>query len=112
MTPAPLLVRADTGPEIGIGHAMRCLAVAQAWRGRGAPCVLWAHAEALSGFATRLRDEGIETVHLEAARGSLDDARRVAEVAVARGAAWTLVDGYRFDAPYQEILAGAGPRSA
>lgn len=112
MTQAPLLVRADTGPEIGMGHAMRCLAVAQAWRGRGAPCVLWAHAEALSGFGTRLRDEGIETLHLEAARGSLDDARRVAEIAVARGAAWTLVDGYRFDAPYQEILAGAGPRVA
>jgi UDP-2,4-diacetamido-2,4,6-trideoxy-beta-L-altropyranose hydrolase len=112
VTQAPLLVRADTGPEIGMGHAMRCLAVAQAWRGRGAPCVLWAHADTLSGFATRLRDEGIETVHLEAERGSLDDARRVAEVAVARRAAWTLVDGYRFDAPYQEVLAGAGSRVA
>jgi UDP-2,4-diacetamido-2,4,6-trideoxy-beta-L-altropyranose hydrolase len=110
-SPPLLLVRADGGPEIGIGHAMRCLGVAQAWRGKNAPCA-WARVEAPSGLETRLREEGIESVSLAAARGSLEDARELAELARARGAAWTLVDGYRFDLAYQEVLAGAGLRVA
>jgi UDP-2,4-diacetamido-2,4,6-trideoxy-beta-L-altropyranose hydrolase len=110
-SPPLLLVRADGGPEIGIGHVMRCLGVAQAWRGKNAPCA-WARAEAPSSLEARLIEEGIESVSLAAARGSLEDARELAELARARGAAWTLVDGYRFDLAYQEVLAGAGLRVA
>ena len=106
-----LLIRADGDPEIGIGHAMRCLAVAQAWRRKDAPCA-WGLVEAPSGLEARLREEGIETISLEAARGSLEDARGLAKLARARGAAWTLVDGYRFGLAYQEVLAGSGFRVA
>jgi len=35
------LVRADGGPGIGMGHVMRSLAIAQAWRRHRAPCA-WA----------------------------------------------------------------------
>jgi UDP-2,4-diacetamido-2,4,6-trideoxy-beta-L-altropyranose hydrolase len=108
---ASLVVRADAGPQIGMGHAMRCLAIAQAWQRSGASCV-WATAEPFPGLEARLRDESIDIVHIDARRGSLDDARHVVKLAAAQGGAWTLVDGYRFGAAYQEVLADAGGRAA
>ena len=108
---APLVVRADGGPGIGMGHVMRSLAIAQAWRGRSAPCT-WVLVDPPPGFEDRLREEGIEPVRMDAARGSSDDARELAGLARARGAAWTVVDGYRFGGAYQEALAGAGVRAA
>src|SRR3989442_1358618 len=35
-----LLIRADANVEIGTGHVMRCLALAQAWQDRGADVVV------------------------------------------------------------------------
>ena len=31
-TPGPLILRADATPQMGSGHVMRCLALAEAWR--------------------------------------------------------------------------------
>jgi UDP-2,4-diacetamido-2,4,6-trideoxy-beta-L-altropyranose hydrolase len=89
-----------------MGHAMRCLAVAQAWRRGGAPC-LWAGVQTPDELAGRLRDDGIETVSIDAAPGSVEDARALAEVASRSRAGWALVDGYRFEAAYQDVLAEA-----
>jgi UDP-2,4-diacetamido-2,4,6-trideoxy-beta-L-altropyranose hydrolase len=94
-----------------MGHVMRSLAIAQAWRRRSAPCA-WVLVDPPPAFEERLREEGIEAVRVDAQRGSRDDARLLAELALARGAAWTVVDGYRFDGAYQEALAQAGVRAA
>jgi spore coat polysaccharide biosynthesis predicted glycosyltransferase SpsG len=94
-----------------MGHVMRSLAIAQAWCRRRAPCA-WVLVDPPAGFEDRLREEGIEAVRMDAARGSADDARRLADLARARGAAWTIVDGYGFGGAYQEALAEAGVRAA
>jgi UDP-2,4-diacetamido-2,4,6-trideoxy-beta-L-altropyranose hydrolase len=107
-----LLIRADAGPAIGLGHAMRCLAIAQAWGRSGAPR-LWAHVDPLPpALAERLREEGVALVALDSPRGSAEEAARLAALATERGASWMLVDGYRFEAPYASVLADSTSRVA
>ncbi len=98
-----ILVRVDAGPVPGLGHAMRCLALAQGWQDSGGSAA-FLMAETLPVMEACLRKEGIETIRLRAAVGSDEDAQRTSETATQLGAAWIVVDGYRFRAEYQHAL--------
>ncbi len=102
-----LVLRADGGPRIGLGHLMRCLALAQAWQeGGGRPLFVTAGEEA--GLEARLRAEGFGVTRVP---GGLDEGRDGAETAaLARraGARWVVVDGYGFRADYQRAVKAAG----
>jgi UDP-2,4-diacetamido-2,4,6-trideoxy-beta-L-altropyranose hydrolase len=104
-----LLIRADANVAIGTGHVMRCLALAQAWQDSGGTAV-FAMAEPLPSVRERLLSEGMDVVSVEALPGSREDAGYVVELANRRGAAWVVVDGYRFDSDYQRELKAAGLR--
>jgi UDP-2,4-diacetamido-2,4,6-trideoxy-beta-L-altropyranose hydrolase len=106
-----VVVRADAGPQIGTGHVMRCVALVEALRDRGASV------EFIScGVPDRVRRE-LESigVSVTAPPAAWPDARDVTTVAAAaqRGAAdvrWAIVDGYHFDATYVARLRAAGLR--
>jgi UDP-2,4-diacetamido-2,4,6-trideoxy-beta-L-altropyranose hydrolase len=102
-----LLVRCDAGVAIGTGHAMRCLALAQAWHDAGGQ-VVFAMAEATPALRERLLSEGFQIVSVEGKPGSREDARRVAELVRPSAANWVVVDGYHFAADYQRHLKDAG----
>lgn len=96
----PLLIRADGGGEMGTGHVMRCLALAQAWQDAGGS----AHflmSEPVPALEARLTDEGMAIGHLAARPGSPEDAAETCALARQLGAHWVVVDGYHFDAAYQ-----------
>lgn len=104
-----LLLRADAGDAMGMGHIMRCLALAQAWRAAGGACHLLTGA---GGESARPRwvVENVDVTPLRAARGSEEDAAETAGRAMDIGASWVVVDGYHFGSRYQEVLKEKGRR--
>lgn len=109
MAVGTLLIRADASVRIGTGHVMRCLALAQAWQDVGGRAV-FAMAESLPAIDERLSSEGMQVVHVSQAAGSGDDERQTTELARLQNADWVVLDGYRFEAEYQQRIKSAGKR--
>lgn len=102
-----LLIRADAGPEIGVGHVMRCLALAQAWQDQGGG-VVFALAKPAPAIEEKLRAENYVVDSLSEKIGSNEDASRTITIARRYAAQWIILDGYRFDSDYQRMIKDAG----
>jgi UDP-2,4-diacetamido-2,4,6-trideoxy-beta-L-altropyranose hydrolase len=102
-----IIVRADATGEIGWGHLMRCLALAQAWQDLGGEAV-FASAMRSPGTEARLQSEGMKTVFFPVEPGGAEDAARTIGLAREIGARWIVADGYRFGPDYQRVVKDAG----
>ncbi len=105
-----LLIRADAGPDIGTGHVMRCLALAQGWQDAGGRCVFATGHELPGTVERRLTSEGFRIERIEGEPGSARDANLMRELASRLNAEYTVLDGYRFGADYQRTLKDAGQK--
>ncbi|MDZ8065609.1 MAG: UDP-2,4-diacetamido-2,4,6-trideoxy-beta-L-altropyranose hydrolase [Nostoc sp. DedQUE08] len=98
-----LFIRVDASTQIGTGHVMRCLALAQAWQDAGGQ-VIFVMATEVPDLITRLKAERMEVIYLPIEIGSAEDAEEIAKMARHFDANWVVVDGYHFGAKYQEII--------
>lgn len=104
-----LLIRTDADAQMGTGHLMRCLALAQAWLDAGQEACFVMTMES-SGLEARLRAEGMQFVRISERGGSLADAQETTALARRETAAWVVVDGYHFGADYWAQLKAGGLR--
>ncbi len=101
-----ILFRCDGGKGIGIGHIMRCLALAQAWRQAGAR-VFFVSSQRPCPLKLKVEREGIKVRMIPEVAGSMADARRTIALAHSIGARVVILDGYRLRASYQRAIQGA-----
>jgi len=98
-----LLVRTDANSQIGAGHFMRCLALAQTWQEQGGTAI-FLMAPGASTLGKRLENENIREIRLSAQAASSADAEETAAVALRDNASWVALDGYQFSPDYQRRL--------
>lgn len=105
-----LLVRAEAGGVVGVGHVMRMLALAQAWMERGG-VARFAGTDCPDALLARLEREGVSFSRLAAcAHGSEEDAAQTIRLAREVRADWVALDGYGFGVEMQKSLRDAGCR--
>ena len=94
-----VIFRADASQNIGTGHLMRCIALAQAClRSNVKPVFVLAISTPLE---ERLKSEGIEVIKIDSERGSDGDVEDLIKIA-ADHQGWICIDGYDFDDSYQK----------
>lgn len=104
-----LIIRADASTEIGTGHLMRCLALAQAWKDAGGKVTFISDCQS-DGLLSRLREENIEIHHLTKSYPDESDWNSTKEILAASKDAWVVLDGYHFDEAYQQRVKESGHR--
>lgn len=94
-----LLVRADASAEMGVGHVMRCIALAQAWRKTGGRAI-FALATGATELQGRILSHDMELAEIKAEPGSPEDALSISALSLHHRADWLVVDGYHFSSNY------------
>jgi UDP-2,4-diacetamido-2,4,6-trideoxy-beta-L-altropyranose hydrolase len=100
-----MVFRVDANPQIGIGHIMRCLALAQAWKDRGNEAIFITACRS-EGVLRRLRDENFE-IHVISLPGP-EDWPETNNILTSFPGAWVVMDGYQFTEDYQKQIKQAG----
>ncbi|MDO8468828.1 MAG: UDP-2,4-diacetamido-2,4,6-trideoxy-beta-L-altropyranose hydrolase [Candidatus Peribacter sp.] len=98
-----LVFRTDGSATIGLGHVMRCLALAQVAQESGHSSV-FIMAPGGEKIAERLRAEQCMVLPLVSKMGSKEDAVETTRLAREQAANWIIADGYQFDTGYQQTV--------
>ncbi|MDQ6437590.1 hypothetical protein RB623_26355 [Mesorhizobium sp. LHD-90] len=107
MTDGPAIVfRCEVSPKIGMGHLMRSRTFAAVLRERGQRCVMVGpSADYRSGRDEALFDDWVPVLDWQSGES---DAKTFAAVARAHGAKRAVVDDYRADEKFQQVLRDEG----
>jgi UDP-2,4-diacetamido-2,4,6-trideoxy-beta-L-altropyranose hydrolase len=101
-----LIIRVDANTQMGTGHLMRCLALAQAWKDTGGK-VTFITACQSSDLLKRPREEDFELHVLSHPYSDAGDWAHTKDILAAHPSAWVVLDGYHFDEAYQQRVKDA-----
>ncbi|MFA5181795.1 MAG: UDP-2,4-diacetamido-2,4,6-trideoxy-beta-L-altropyranose hydrolase [Syntrophales bacterium] len=113
-----LSIRADADSQIGTGHIMRCIALAQGWQDQGGKVTFLSHCES-GALRERISKEGFKFVKVETPHPNPDDlVQTIAYLKLKRPSPrvpyastdWFVLDGYHFSPEYQRAVRDAGIR--
>ncbi len=104
-----VIIRADGSAEIGIGHLMRCVALAQGFR-RASVCPRFI-SKNLDGTAREVLSScGFEPILLDDSKKEDEDATATLEIAREQKAKFVIIDHYGLKEPFRNFLKAAGLR--
>lgn len=104
-----LIIRVDASTQIGAGHLMRCLALAQAWNHAGGR-VTFITACQTKELLQRLREEEFGLQVLAHSHPDPGDWDYTKGILAAYPNAWVVLDGYHFDEVYHQCVKESGHR--
>jgi UDP-2,4-diacetamido-2,4,6-trideoxy-beta-L-altropyranose hydrolase len=102
-----LIIRTDANSQIGTGHFMRCLTLAQSWRSRGGK-VLFVTTCSNEDLLRHLKAGKIQIVRVAHAHPNPADWEQTHRILDSNSAAWVVLDGYHFDSGYQKKIKKIG----
>lgn len=110
-----LLIRADADADMGTGHIMRCIALAQAWQQPGDGVAFLSRCES-EALRQRIIDEGFDFISVKKHHPDPSDLsqtlsvlKRFASNAIPHGI-WLVCDGYHFTPNYHKAVRDNGYR--
>lgn len=99
-----ILIRTDANTDIGTGHVMRMIALAQSWQDNGG-AVHMATVSCPEPLFERLHTENVYHQKFSVCEcGGTEDARQTIELARKIGAEWVVLDSYHFRLRYQRTI--------
>lgn len=104
--PGHLIIGAECGVQIGTGHVMRCLALAQAWK-RSGGTVTFLLPDGSPGIEQRIRSEGFSLELLKQNQFADAVVNRMLEQRESAANLRAVLDGYNFGAREQAALSNA-----
>ena len=110
-----MIIRADANTQIGTGHVMRCIALAQAWQDQGGTVTFLGRCES-EALRQRIIDEGFDFIPIEKPHPDPSDLEETLKSLLAirnpQSAIrnWLVLDGYHFTPDYQRQIKKAGHR--
>ncbi len=102
-----IFFRADADATIGSGHIMRCIALAQTCKIRGARITFITSCEE-KGIEQRIRKEGFCLRRIKQSHPDPSDLCETLKITSEHPDSWLILDGYHFSPAYQKELQNAG----
>lgn len=97
-----LLIRVDSTYEIGMGHFMRSLALAQKWLNEKGSVFFLINDNII--LKNRISDENMNYIVNPFSSGSLEDSKFLIDTVLNEDISWVIIDGYVFKEDYYDYL--------